>query len=67
MYVYMEKDTERKRVFLKKEREPPTSPHKRPRRGRLLVFFFSGEGRVGEAKGAFGTNNTNLRTNRVGI
>ena len=58
----MRRDTERREFFKKRERK----------RGRLLVFFFSkigqGEGRVGGAKGAFGTNSTNnLRTNRVGI
>ena len=69
MYVYVEKDeekdTERKRVFLKKrERTTHQPPQKTKTRASSRFLFFR---RVGGAKGAFGTNNTNLRTNRVGI
>jgi hypothetical protein len=72
MYVYMERRRERyrkrEREFLKKrENHPPA--HKKPTRemrasSRFLFFKNQGGGRGG---GAFGTNNTNLRTNRFGI
>jgi hypothetical protein len=59
MYIWRdeEKDTEREREFKKPTREMRAS-------SRFLFFKNQGGGRGG---GAFGTNNTNLRTNRFGI